>query len=281
MSDMHIEQQQSLAPLLPKKGLFNLSPINQRRMDNFRSNRRGYWSFWIFLVLFALTLCAEFICNDKPLYVHYKGQHLFPVFVSYPEEVFGGFLAVTDYRDPVISNEITSHGFAIWPPIRFAPNTINLDLAVPAPAPPTYFLSDEKCRPVAEKKGGTGCRDLEWNWLGTDDGGRDVLARVIYGFRISVLFGLALAGISSVVGIAAGAVQGYFGGRIDLYMQRFIEIWSAIPTLYLLMILSNFFEPSFCLSSYCFHGYLWCMWCAPNFYAPAILIMSKQRALWD
>ena len=245
MSDMHIEQQQSLAPLLPKKGLFNLSPINQRRMDNFISNRRGYWSFWIFLVLFALTLCAEFICNDKPLYVHYKGQHLFPVFVSYPEEVFGGFLAVTDYRDPVISNEITSHGFAIWPPIRFAPNTINLDLAVPAPAPPTYFLSDEKCRPVAEKKGGTGCRDLEWNWLGTDDGGRDVLSRVIYGFRISVLFGLALAGISSVVGIAAGAVQGYFGGRIDLYMQRFIEIWSAIPTLYLLMILSNFFEPSF------------------------------------
>ena len=245
MSDMHIEQQQSLAPLLPKKGLFNLSPINQRRMDNFRSNRRGYWSFWIFLVLFALTLCAEFICNDKPLYVHYKGQHLFPVFVSYPEEVFGGFLAVTDYRDPVISNEITSHGFAIWPPIRFAPNTINLDLAVPAPAPPTYFLSDEKCRPVAEKKGGTVCRDLEWNWLGTDDGGRDVLSRVIYGFRISVLFGLALAGISSVVGIAAGAVQGYFGGRIDLYMQRFIEIWSAIPTLYLLMILSNFFEPSF------------------------------------
>ena len=245
MSDMHIEQQQSLAPLLPKKGLFNLSPINQRRMDNFRSNRRGYWSFWIFLVLFALTLCAEFICNDKPLYVHYKGQHLFPVFVSYPEEVFGGFLAVTDYRDPVISNEITSHGFAIWPPIRFAPNTINLDLAVPAPAPPTYFLSDEKCRPVAEKKGGTGCRDLEWNWLGTDDGGRDVLSRVIYGFRISVLFGLALAGISSVVGIAAGAVQGYFGGRIDLYMQRFIEIWSAIPTLYLLMILSNFFEASF------------------------------------
>jgi len=245
MSDMHIEQQQSLAPPLPKKGLFNLSPINQRRMDNFRSNRRGYWSFWIFLVLFALTLCAEFICNDKPLYVHYKGQHLFPVFVSYPEEVFGGFLAVTDYRDPVISNEITSYGFAIWPPIRFAPNTINLDLAVPAPAPPTYFLSDEKCHPVAEKKGGTGCRDLEWNWLGTDDGGRDVLSRVIYGFRISVLFGLALAGISSVVGIAAGAVQGYFGGRIDLYMQRFIEIWSAIPTLYLLMILSNFFEPSF------------------------------------
>ena len=234
-----------LAPPLPKKGILTLSPINQRRIDNFKSNRRGYWSFWIFLALFSLTLCAEFICNDKPIYVQYKGQHLFPVFVSYPEEVFGGFLAVTDYRDPVISDEISNHGFAVWPPIRFAPNTINLDLAVPAPAPPTFLLKESVCKPIAEKKGGKGCRDLEWNWLGTDDGGRDVLSRVIYGFRISVLFGLALAGISSVVGIAAGAVQGYFGGRIDLYMQRFIEIWSAIPTLYLLMILSNFFEPSF------------------------------------
>ena len=233
------------APPLPQKGLFSLSPINERRLQNFKANRRGYWSFWIFMVLFCVTLFAEFLCNDKPLYVHYKGHHYFPVFVTYPEEVFGGFLAVTDYRDPVISDEIAQNGFALWPPIRFAPNTINLDLAVPAPAPPTFLLSEEKCKPVAEKKGGQDCRDLEWNWLGTDDGGRDVLARVIYGFRISVLFGLALAGISSVVGIAAGAVQGYFGGRIDLYMQRFIEIWSAIPTLYLLMILSNFFEPSF------------------------------------
>ena len=234
-----------LAPPLPARTLFSLSPINKRRLQNFKANRRGYWSFWIFMVLFVVTLFAELICNDKPLYVHYKGQHFFPVFVNYPEEVFGGFLAVTDYRDPVISDEITRNGFALWPPVRFAPNTINLDLAVPAPAPPTFLLREEICKPVAEKKGGQGCRDLEWNWLGTDDGGRDVLARVIYGFRISVLFGLALAGISSVIGIAAGAVQGYFGGRIDLYMQRFIEIWSAIPTLYLLMILSNFFEPSF------------------------------------
>ena len=234
-----------LAPPLPARTLFSLSPINKRRLQNFKANRRGYWSFWIFMVLFVVTLFAEFLCNDKPLYVHYKGQHFFPVFVNYPEEVFGGFLAVTDYRDSVISEEITRNGFALWPPVRFAPNTINLDLAVPAPAPPTFLLREEICRPVAEKKGGQGCRDLEWNWLGTDDGGRDVLARVIYGFRISVLFGLALAGISSVIGIAAGAVQGYFGGRIDLYMQRFIEIWSAIPTLYLLMILSNFFEPSF------------------------------------
>ncbi len=234
-----------LAPPLPRKGLLNLSPINERRLASFRANRRGLWSLRIFLVLFGLSLFAEFIANDRPVYVHYKGEHLFPVFVDYPEEKFGGFLARTDYRDPVIAEEIAAGGFALWPPIRFAPNTINLDLPTPAPAAPTWMLADEVCRPVAEKRGGTGCGDLEWNWLGTDDGGRDVLARVLYGFRISVLFGLLLAGLSSVVGIAAGAVQGYFGGRIDLYMQRFIEIWSAIPTLYLLMILSNFFAPSF------------------------------------
>jgi microcin C transport system permease protein len=234
-----------LAPPLPRRGFLNLSPINERRLAGFRANRRGWWSLWIFLVLFGLSLFAEFIANDRPIYVNYKGEHLFPVFVDYPEEKFGGFLAKTDYRDPVIVEEIAANGFAVWPPIRFAPNTINLDLPTAAPAAPTWTLRDEICRPVAEKRGGTGCRDLEWNWLGTDDGGRDVLARVIYGFRISVLFGLSLAGLSSIVGIAAGAVQGYFGGRIDLYMQRFIEIWSAIPTLYLLMILSNFFAPSF------------------------------------
>jgi microcin C transport system permease protein len=246
MSDSVIVNAQGrLAPELPQQGFFNLSPINARRLGNFKANRRGYWSFWIFAALFLFSLCAEFIANDRPVYVHYKGEHLFPVFVTYPEEKFGGFLAVTDYRDPVIVEEIARNGFAIWPMVRFAPNTINLDLAVPAPAPPTYLLKDSQCQPVAEKRGGQGCKVLEWNWLGTDDGGRDVFARVLYGFRISVLFGLALASISSVIGIAAGAVQGYFGGRIDLYMQRFIEIWSAIPTLYLLMILSNFFAPSF------------------------------------
>ena len=234
-----------LAPPLPRKGLLNLSPINERRLASFRANRRGWWSLWLFLLLFGLSLFAEFIANDRPIYVNYKGEHLFPVFVDYPEEKFGGFLAKTDYRDPVIADEIAGNGFAVWPPIRFAPNTINLELPTAAPAAPTWMLRDEVCRPMAERRGGAGCRDLEWNWLGTDDGGRDVLARVIYGFRISVLFGLVLAGLSSIVGIAAGAVQGYFGGRIDLYMQRFIEIWSAIPTLYLLMILSNFFAPSF------------------------------------
>ena len=239
-----------LAPPLPRKGVLRLSPINARRMENFKSNRRGFWSLWIFLVLFVICLFAELIANDRPIVAAYKGEILFPVLVDYPEEKFGGFLASTDYRDPMIRDEIEKNGFMIWPPIRFASNTINLDLPSPAPAPPTWLETRENCAHVAEKQGKTigtsnPCHMIEWNWLGTDDGGRDVLARIIYGFRISVLFGLFLAAISSVIGIFAGAVQGYFGGRIDLFFQRFIEIWSAIPALYLLMILSNFFQPSF------------------------------------
>ncbi len=234
-----------LAPPLPTKGILRLSPINARRMENFKANRRGYWSFWIFITLFTLCLFAELIANDRPIVVSYKGEVLFPILVDYPEEKFGGFLAQTDYRDPVIRDEINANGFAIWPIIRFASNTINLDLPSPAPAPPTWLQKDTICAKIAKRTGGNRCADLEWNWLGTDDGGRDVLARIIYGFRISVLFGLILAAISSVIGILAGAIQGYFGGMIDLYFQRFIEIWSAIPSLYLLMILSNFFQPSF------------------------------------
>lgn len=235
----------ALAPPLPSKGWMRLSPINRRRLENFRANRRGHVSFWLFSVLFVLCMCAELIANDRPLMVSYKGEWLFPVAIDYPEEKFGGFLAQTDYRDPLIRDEIAANGWAVWPIVWFASNTINLDLPSPAPAPPTWLQPDEVCAKTAQKFGGTGCRDIEWNWLGTDDGGRDVLARIIYGFRISVLFGLILAVISSVIGIFAGALQGYFGGRIDLYFQRFIEIWSAIPSLYLLMILSNFFAPSF------------------------------------
>jgi len=234
-----------LAPPLPAKGFLRLSPINARRMENFKANRRGYWSFWIFITLFMLCLFAELIANDRPIVVSYKGETLFPILVDYPEEKFGGFLAQTDYRDPIIRDEINANGFAVWPLIRFASNTINLDLPSPAPAPPTWLQKDSVCAKIAQRMGGNRCADLEWNWLGTDDGGRDVLARIIYGFRISVLFGLILAAISSVIGILAGAIQGYFGGMIDLYFQRFIEIWSAIPSLYLLMILSNFFQPSF------------------------------------
>jgi microcin C transport system permease protein len=222
-----------------------LSPINQRRLANFRANRRGSWSFWLFMVLFVLCLFAELIANDRPVFVSYKGEWLVPIAVDYPEEKFGGFLARTDYRDPVIQKEIAANGFAIWPLIRFSYSTHNLDLPVPAPAPPTWLLSDEQCKAQAAKVGGSTCRDIEWNWLGTDDQGRDVVARLIYGFRLSVLFGLTLAIVSSVIGIAAGAVQGYFGGWTDLLFQRFIEVWTSIPSLYLLIIISSVITPSF------------------------------------
>jgi microcin C transport system permease protein len=226
-------------------GSFRLSPINQRRLRNFRANRRGYVAFWLFLLLFLVTLPAEFVANDRPLFVSYKGQWLVPVLVEYPEERFGGFLARTDYRDPLIIKEITEHGWALWPPIRFSYATHHLDLPVPAPAPPTWLLKESQCRPLAEKTAGKGCADLEWNWLGTDDQGRDVLARLIYGFRLSVLFGLLLTVLSSLIGIMAGAIQGYFGGWTDLLMQRFIEIWTAIPALYLLIIVSAVITPGF------------------------------------
>ncbi len=230
-------------PAAPKRPW--LSPLNRRRLSNFRANRRGYWSFVIFMALFGVTLFAEVLANDRPIVAHYKGEWLFPLVVDYPEEKFGGFLARTDYRDPVIQKEIAENGFAIWPPIRFSYATHNLDLPVPAPSPPTWLLADEQCRAQAQKVGGTGCRDIEWNWLGTDDQGRDVLARVIYGFRLSVLFGLTLTLISSVIGIAAGAVQGYFGGWTDLIFQRVIEIWTSVPALYLLIIVSSVITPSF------------------------------------
>ncbi len=232
------------APPAPPKRPF-LSPINQRRLANFRANKRGSWSFWIFIALFMLCLLAEVIANDRPIMVKYKGEVLFPIAIDYPEEKFGGFLARTDYRDPLIQKEISENGYAVWPPVRFSYSTHNLDLPVPAPAPPTWLLNDSQCRVQAEKAGGTGCRDIEWNWLGTDDQGRDVVARLIYGFRLSVLFGLTLAIISSAIGIAAGAVQGYFGGWTDLIFQRFIEIWTSIPSLYLLIIISSVITPSF------------------------------------
>jgi microcin C transport system permease protein len=234
-----------LAPAEARQGWLKLSPINRRRLNNFKANRRGWWSLWLFLMLFVLSLFAEFIANDRPLVVRYKDEWLFPIAVNYPEEKFGGFLATTDYRDPVIAKEIAANGFAIWPPIRYSYRTHNLDLPVPAPAPPTWLLKDEQCRPIAERMGGSTCRDLEWNWLGTDDQGRDVVARLIYGFRISVLFGLILCAFSSVIGIAAGAIQGYFGGWTDLIFQRLIEIWTSIPALYLLIIVAAIITPGF------------------------------------
>jgi microcin C transport system permease protein len=233
--------------VLPEGRPLKLSPINRRRWENFKANRRGYWSFWLFLVLFALSLSAEFIANDRPLFVSYDGRWYSPVFVNYPETTFGGdFETRTDYRDPFVQRLIAEKsGYMIWPPVHYSYNTHNLDLPTPAPSPPTWMLTEAQCQPVVAKKGLSGCSDLEYNWLGTDDQGRDVVARLIYGFRISVLFGLALTLVSSVIGVAAGAVQGYFGGWTDLLFQRFIEIWTSVPSLYLLLIISSVLVPGF------------------------------------
>ena len=224
-----------------------LSPINVRRWRNFKANRRGYWSLWIFLVLFVVTLFAEFIANDKPLYLRYDGKSYFPVFFNYPETTFGGdFETAADYRDSYLQKLIAEKaGFMVWPPIHYSYNTHNLDLPTPAPSKPTWMLTEAECKAVVERKGLNSCGDLEYNWLGTDDQGRDVLARLIYGFRVSVLFGLILTIVSSVIGIAAGAIQGYFGGWIDLLFQRFIEIWTSVPELYLLLIISSVLVPGF------------------------------------
>ncbi len=230
----------------PPPRRLRISPLNQRRWQNFKANRRGYWSLWIFLVLFLLTLFAEFIANDRPLVISYKGEILFPVFNNYPESKFGGFLATTDYRDPFIQDEILDNGWMVWPPIRYANRTVNNEIAVPAPAPPWWMMTlEERCSRYPDGVNDRNCTPGNWNWLGTDDQGRDVVARLIYGFRISVLFGLTLAIISSVIGVVAGAVQGYFGGWIDLIAQRFIEIWTSIPALYLLLIISSVIAPSF------------------------------------
>ena len=230
-----------------------LSPINRRRWHNFKSNRRGFWSLLIFAVLFVVTLCAELIANDRPIVLLYKGEVLFPVFVDYPEAKFGGFLATTDYKDPVILEEIGKNGWAIWPPIGHSASSTNKDypliknaegqcLGFPAPAP--WMTRAELCE-ASEAQLARYQALGNRNWLGTDDQGRDVLARLIYGFRISVLFGLLLTVLSSVIGVTAGAVQGYFGGKVDLVFQRFLEIWSSIPSLFVLIVLSAALTPGF------------------------------------
>jgi microcin C transport system permease protein len=231
----------------PSRHGLKMSPVNKRRWQNFKANRRGYVSFWIFMVLFVVTLFAEFLANDKPFLIRLEGRSYFPVFVTYPETAFGGeFETAADYRDPYLKQLIAEKGGAIyWPPIRYSYDTHNLNLPTPAPSKPTWMLTEAECKPAAEKIGGKSCADLEYNWVGTDDQGRDIAARLIYGFRISVLFGLTLTIISSVIGVAAGAVQGYFGGWTDLLFQRFIEIWTSIPSLYLLLIISSVLVPGF------------------------------------
>ena len=200
-----------------------ISQLNQRRLETFKRNRRGYWSFWIFLVLFVLSLGAELIANNKPVFVSYDGKMYFPVFKVYPETTFGGdFELEADYTDEYIVDLISEKGSMVWAPIRFSHDTVDFDLDGSAPTPPDR-------------------RHL----LGTDDQARDVLARVIYGFRISVLFGLLLTLFSTVIGVASGAVQGYFGGWLDLIAQRFIEIWQGLPVFFLLIIMASVIKPSF------------------------------------
>ncbi|WP_432346266.1 ABC transporter permease [Shinella yambaruensis] len=228
----------------PRKGLLN--PTNLRRWENFKANRRGYWSLWIFLVIFVLSLFAEFIANDRPILASYKGEILVPVLVDYPEEKFGGFLAETDYRSDFITEEIEANGWMVWPPIRYSYNTTNSNIPHSAPTKPFWLMAgDERCAGYPGGAADPNCTLANLNWLGTDDQARDVLARVIYGFRISVLFGLVLTIASAIVGVTAGAVQGYFGGWTDLLMQRFIEIWSSMPVLYILLIIAAILPPGF------------------------------------
>lgn len=200
-----------------------MTPLTQRRLHNFRANRRGYWALWLFLGLFGLSLGAELIANDQPLFISFQQRSYVPIWVTYAETDFGGdFETEPDYRDPELQALILAQGWILWPPIPYAYDTIDRQLDHPHPAPPSRV-----------------------HWLGTDDQGRDVLARVIYGFRISVLFGLILTLTSAVIGVFMGAIQGYLGGWVDLSLQRLLEIWSGLPVLYLLIILSSLVEPNF------------------------------------
>lgn len=200
-----------------------LSPLNQQRWQRFRHHRRGYWSLWIFLSVFMLSLCAEFIANDKPLLVHYQQRWYAPLFFNYSESDYGGpFATAADYQDPWLQQRIENNGWALWAPIRFGANSINFASQVPFPSPPS-----------------------RQNWLGTDANGGDAMARLLYGLRISLLFGVLLTLFSSVIGIVIGAIQGYFGGKVDLIGQRLIEVWSGMPSLFLLILLSSVIQPSF------------------------------------
>jgi microcin C transport system permease protein len=235
----------------PERRWIMISPLNKRRWQSFKANRRGHLSLWIFLAMFVVSLFAEFVANDKPIYIHVNGHSYFPAVVTYPDTAFAKekdpllFGTAADYRDDYLMGLITKEGgTVIWPPVRFSYNTQVSKPPSPFPSKPTWLLNAKDCA-FAAKNGFATCDKVETNWLGTDDGGRDVVARLIYGFRISVLFGLCLTLVSSVIGIAAGAVQGYFGGWTDLLFQRFIEVWTSIPSLYLLLIISSVLVPGF------------------------------------
>ena len=199
-----------------------MSPMMQARIQRFKDNRLGFFCFILFMVIFTLSLASEFIANDKPILVKFEQSYYFPVFKNYPETEFGGvFETEADYKDPVVKELIDAKGWAVWPLIPYAYQTPNLDLAVPVPSPPS-----------------------QQNWLGTDDQGRDVLARILYGLRVSLLFGLALTLFTSIIGVIVGAIQGYYGGWIDLIGQRILEVWGGLPTLFMVMILVSMFTPN-------------------------------------
>ncbi len=223
-----------------------LSPINARRWENFKATRRAYWSLWLFSVLFAISLLANVLANDVPLLVSYKDRLYVPVLVDYPEEEFGGFLATTNYQSEFIREEIEANGWMIWPPVRYSFDTFSSYPPEPAPSKPSWlYTREQRCANLPQKTEDAACVIGNWNWLGTDDATRDVLARAIYGFRISVLFGLVLTVFSSVIGIIMGAIQGYFGGWVDLTMQRLIEVFSNMPVLYIIIIISAVVVPGF------------------------------------
>ncbi|MFU0445404.1 microcin C ABC transporter permease [Pseudocitrobacter faecalis] len=203
--------------------MMSLNPINQARWARFRHNRRGYWSLWIFLIIFVCSMCSELIANDRPLLVQYKGSLYVPLVKEYSEQTFGGqFATAADYQDPWLRKQLSENGWVLWAPVRYGATTIDFNTDLPFPSPPS-----------------------SQNWLGTDANGGDVLARILYGTRISILFGLMLTICSSVMGVIAGAIQGYYGGKIDLWGQRFIEVWSGMPTLFLIILLSSVVQPGF------------------------------------
>jgi len=200
-----------------------LSPLTRRRLTLFRRNRRGFWSAILLLAILAVTLPAELVANDRPLVIGYAGHLYFPFLRDYPETVFGGdFETFADYRDAYIQHLIKAKGWMVWPLIPYSYASPVTNLAVPAPAPPSTS-----------------------NWLGTDDQQRDVLAWLIYSLRVSLLFGIAVAALCSLVGVLAGAVEGYFGGWVDLSLQRFTEIWTGLPVLFLLIVMASILQPSF------------------------------------
>lgn len=199
-----------------------MSPMLQQGLQRFKQNRLGFFCLIIFLIVFVLSSMAELIANDKPLLVRYQQHFYFPVVKSYPETTFGGvFETEADYRDPAVQQMINAHGWQLWPIVHYSYQTPNLELAVPVPSPPTSE-----------------------NWLGTDDQGRDVFARLLYGLRVSLLFGFALTLFSAILGILVGAIQGYYGGWVDLLGQRILEVWGGLPMLFMVMILVSMFTPN-------------------------------------